>query len=395
MMERLVSRLNPWWKGDGWEDVDQDLRRYRDMNVRWVPSWIGDISIRPFSLNFIFGPRQIGKTTGVKLWIAGLLKSGFKPESVFYFNCDFLADMKDLMRVLEFYMRFRVEKGVKRSVIVLDEVTSVEYWWKPIKGYIDLGLFENDVIVALGSASFRIRRFAESFPGRRGNGVDIAALPLSFGKFMEVHGLGGEYLEAEAMFTRYTETGGFPRSINRDGRFLEDFVSSVVRDVAKAGRSIRTFLQVMRKIIEKAPSPVGYHTIAGDLGLSHNTVRDYIELMQDMFLLGVAYHMDPSGKVSLRREKKIFLRDPFIATAFASILGVELRRDLLYEWIVQEHMYRRFGEIYYFRNSYEVDCIAGDMKVEVKAGKPHRKYPRSVIVLDEDSLPEFLLKLGV
>jgi len=40
-----------------------------------------------------------------------------------------------------------------------------------------------------------------------------------------------------------------------------------------------------------------------------------------------------------------------------------------------------------FRNRYEIDCIAGDLKVEVKAGKPHWKYPRNVIVLDEGDIP--------
>jgi len=57
------------------------------------------------------------------------------------------------------------------------------------------------------------------------------------------------------------------------------------------------------------------------------------------------------------------------------------------ENVVQEHIYRRFGEIYYHRNSYEIDCIAGNLKVEVKAGKPHRRYPRNVIVLRDENIP--------
>ena len=41
------------------------------------------------------------------------------------------------------------------------------------------------------------------------------------------------------------------------------------------------------------------------------------------------------------------------------------------ENIVQAHLYRKFCEIYYYRNKYEIDCIAGNLKVEVKAGKPY------------------------
>ncbi len=73
------------------------------------------------------------------------------------------------------------------------------------------------------------------------------------------------------------------------------------------------------------------------------------------------------------------------------LAGKEIRKDFLYEWIVQEHLYRKFGEVYYYRNRYEIDCVAGDLKVEVKAGKPHRKYPRGVTVLEEEDLPGFLI----
>ncbi|RLJ06858.1 MAG: hypothetical protein DRP16_04505 [Candidatus Aenigmatarchaeota archaeon] len=91
--------------------------------------------------------------------------------------------------------------------------------------------------------------------------------------------------------------------------------------------------------------------------------------------------------------KKIFFRDPFIYHAFSFWTGEKFLESALYEGIVQEHLYRRFGEIFYYRNKYEIDCLAGNFKVEVKAGKPHRRYPRNVLVLDEEDLPEFLMRL--
>ena len=71
----------------------------------------------------------------------------------------------------------------------------------------------------------------------------------------------------------------------------------------------------------------------------------------------------------------------------------DVRKDFLFEWIVQEHLFRKFGEIYYYRNSYEIDCIAGNLRVEVKAGKPHRRYPKNVTILSEEDIPRFLLEL--
>jgi len=60
----------------------------------------------------------------------------------------------ELREALDFYRRFREASGVRSSVIVLDEVTGVEAWWRVVKGYVDLGFFENDVVILLGSASF-------------------------------------------------------------------------------------------------------------------------------------------------------------------------------------------------------------------------------------------------
>ena len=37
-----------------------------DSKIKWVPEIINDVSLEPFSLNFIFGPRQVGKTTLIK-----------------------------------------------------------------------------------------------------------------------------------------------------------------------------------------------------------------------------------------------------------------------------------------------------------------------------------------
>ncbi len=54
---------------------------------------------------------------------------------------------------------------------------------------------------------------------------------------------------------------------------------------------------------------------------------------------------------------------------------------------------RRFGSVFYYENSYEVDAIADDLKIEVKAGKPHRRYPKGIAVLDYDDIPLFLALL--
>ncbi|MEM4015951.1 MAG: ATP-binding protein [Thermofilum sp.] len=394
-VESLAYAQNPWWEWSDWFSRDRDLRSYERMRVKWRPGWLSSISLEPFSLNFIVGPRQVGKTTGVKILVSELLRER-DPFSVFYFNCDLAVDARELRRVLDLYRGLKQAHGVKSSVVILDEVTGLEDWWRVVKGYIDLGYFDEDVLILLGSASFRIRAFAEAFPGRRGKGVTVEVLPLAFHEYVSAHGVEPRASEASrisSLFKRYLETGGFPRSINGDEKFAEDLVASVERDAVKAGRNPKLLRLVARELIAKAPSALSFNAVAGELGVSHNTVHEYVKLLEDMFLVSTAY-MKHGDRVLYRREKKIFFRDPFAARAFASLLGVEASRAALLEWVVQEHVLRKFGEVYFWHNGYEVDVIAGNLKLEVKTGKPHRRYPRSVTVLSEESIPAFLLELA-
>ncbi|RLE90547.1 MAG: hypothetical protein DRN04_14815 [Thermoprotei archaeon] len=226
----------------------------RKAKIKWSPLWIKDISLKPFSLNFITGSRQVGKTTGVKILVKKLL-SQTVPKAVFYYNYDFISSSKELKKIINFYLKIKYSNKIKTSYIILDEVTGVEYWWKIIKGYIDLGIFGNDVLIVLGSASFRLRKFAEAFPGRKGYGTTIEVLPLSFGEYVQVHEekpLKSNYIKVKTLFEKYLNTGGFPRSINEDPEFFKDLIFSIERDIAKTGKSPKIFRMILHSILEKA-----------------------------------------------------------------------------------------------------------------------------------------------
>jgi len=153
-MEILFSQ-NPWWENKEWEEQDKNLVEFREMKIRWIPKWIEQISFKPFSLNFIVGPRQVGKTTGLKLLIKNLLK-GRNEFSVFYLDLEIFKDLAELREAIEEYFKLREKKSIKNSVIILDEVTSLKEWQRIIKFYIDTGKFSNDVIIATGSSTLKV-----------------------------------------------------------------------------------------------------------------------------------------------------------------------------------------------------------------------------------------------
>lgn len=383
----MLEEQNPWWKGKEWQD--STLKKYESMNVKIETKWINKISFEPFSLNFIFGPRQIGKTTGIKLMIKELLKRK-NPYSIFYFNCDLAADISHLKKILDEYLKIKREEKIDSSFIFLDEVTSVEKWWKIIKGYIDLGVFENDVITILGSLSLKIKKEAELFPGRRGKGKDVFVLPLTFKEYAELFNIKKYDEKLQGIFQDYLKTGGFPLAINSLDEAKNAFISSFESEISRINKSLRIAKQIIVSLFRKVPSALSYNAIATDIGISHKTVAEYLDVFEEMFLVKQAFFIE-NKKPNFRKEKKIFFLDPFIANSFSFWLIENFLDSALYEWVVQSHLVRKFREIYYWRNSYEIDCIADNLKIEIKAGKPHRKYPKGILVLDKEDIPKFLL----
>jgi predicted AAA+ superfamily ATPase len=146
-------------------EEDPDVVKWREMPVRSVPAEIEEISLEPFSLNFLYGPRQVGKTTLVKLLVLRLLER-VEPEAVFYFSCDPLSDYEELLEVLREYLRAR--RLGQPSYVFLDEVTFVREWYRAVKHLIDAGRLRSSVVTVTGSSSLWVERAAETFPGRRG-----------------------------------------------------------------------------------------------------------------------------------------------------------------------------------------------------------------------------------
>jgi len=388
MVYDIISKMNPWWHGE----EDPHIRRWKEQEYRWIPDWIDKVSIKSFSLNFILGPRLVGKTTGIKLLINKLLEK-IRPEKIIYISCDVLPDYLMLLNSLTSYLdRVNSENGA--IYIFLDEATTLKEWWRALKPLIDAGIMRKTVVTVTGSSTLRIQRDVELFPGRRGVGTTIEVLPLSFPEYVRVHGLDKSELYHEKirrLFDKYLDTGGFPPSIN--GQPIEDIFSAFIGEILRQGRSLEITREVISALISSAPSATSYRALATKTsGYSYKVVQNYLELLIDLYLINVAY-LRQGNKVYYRKEKKFFFRDPLLLRLFSAWSGTPFIESAIYEHIVQEHIFRKYGKVFYRKNAYEIDIVTDELRIEVKAGKPHRRYPRNVKVIDRDQIPLFLLKL--
>ena len=159
-----------------------------------------------------------------------------------------LKDLEELRDAILFYQRIKKENRIKHSYIFLDEVTSIEEWWRIIKGFIDMGIFAGDSVTISGSSTLRILKHKEAFPGRRGFGRDIEVLPLSFPEFLEIKGVKGKKIatskrEIHRLFQEYIEVGGYPKSINQMD-FLKDLISSIESEIERNNKSAALLKQI-------------------------------------------------------------------------------------------------------------------------------------------------------
>lgn len=395
VMERNVLLVkNPWWKGKEHFEEDEDYRKWKEKKVKWTPEVIDKIELSPFSLHFVFGPRQVGKTTLIKLLIKRLLDSEkCKPEQIFYFRCDELKNYKELDELLSEYFKLREELEIDSSFIFLDEITFAEEWYRTIKDWIDDGRFKKDVVVVGGSASFEIKKETESFPGRRGYGKNFLILPLSFREFVKIMKpdiyeklpklslLEDKEIKTKAaraffyskelnsLLNLYFKIGGFPLAINShvqkkeiDSSVKDVYLSWIKNDIMKLERDINTAREILKSVLNKIPSPISWESIAKETSIkSPKTVNAYLHMFKELFLINIGYYLDLNNlTIKFGKNKKIYLIDPLFYQLFEEWCLIEIKdkENKKAESVLASHLFRfNNSEVFYWQNGFEVDAI--------------------------------------
>lgn len=428
---RELFDQNPWWKDKGAIGQDYSIQNWQGRKYHWRPRLLDEISLAPFALHILSGPRQSGKTTALKLLIQELLGTR-EPKSIFFFNCENLADYKELGEALTLYLEFKESNGIKQAIIMLDEITSPREWYRAVKSLIDRGKVRDDVVILTGSSSIEVRGETELFPGRRGHGKDLVLHPLSFREFVGVvdPGLMGKIAPMHSMkelarkapnallfekelgkhIGAYMTHGGFPLSVADFPGSREDakraYLSWIKNAVLKAERSDVVARQVMKVVVETQQSAVSWEGISKKIEIkSPKTVAAYLELLQSIFAVTIQYNLDISGKkIRFGKNKKVHLRDPLLMEVFEEwcLVRAQDRQSALAESILVEHLIRLFPEkVFFWKDGYEVDAVVledgkllgFEMKWSERADAKAPKQLSSFVIVTRNEYAEKPLKI--
>jgi predicted AAA+ superfamily ATPase len=354
--------MDYFWETPNWDLADKHLSGIKKMPfVRDFPN----IPLNP-GLNFIRGPRQIGKTS----WLKTILKDNCKTKKCFFLSCENMKDHIDLAELL---------KSLKDiEIFLLDEVTFVDDWWRAIKHEIDRS--STKVFVLTGSNTTDLRRGADQMPGRWADGGEIFLLPMEFPEFQLMRKRAGwPNLSQVDELELYFRIGGFPIALAEAGKKgntpVKTFLTYqrwLVGDFLKLGKQEQYLKEILLQIATHLSSGMSLQSLAQKTQMgSHHTAQEYISILTDCFAVKTLFFMDENGDFKYRKEKKFYFTDPLVFWATLDLLGMsppENAMSCLAEQVAHESLSRRFKRFGYIKGpSGEVDFYAAKKwAIEVK-----------------------------
>lgn len=381
---------NPWWDNPQAINNDDKIVEFNSLKFQFFPNEVLNLKIRLGDINIITGPRQTGKSTTVKLFIKKLIEGGFSAKDTMFFNCDALSSEKD---IIDLVIEFNKQVENKKSIIFLDEITSIENWPQGIKWLADSGLLKNSCLFLTGSSSISLKKSGEFLPGRRGKGKDIHFYPISFNDFVSMVGT-KNYKE---LWERFLETGGFLRNINYGVKEnISLYLATLRSELFKNGKKEVFLREVVRKLINSVSAETSYSNIAEEAELgSKNTALDYLSFLIDSFFLGeVKFYDIDQKRVVLKKNKKYYTSDPYVMWMFYAFVFGEERFDnylknynspaekgKLVENYIATELQKTGNEIYFNRNSHEIDFVLPERKLAIEV-----KYKEKIVSNDLKSL---------
>jgi predicted AAA+ superfamily ATPase len=403
-----IVAQNPWWQDATAIDRDPKIREHDLAPFQRQPAVLDTFRLDQPNVYTLRGPRQVGKSTAVKMLIRRLVHSGFPATRVLYLSLE-LERQPRAIRDAVVRAKRHLRAGDSPWVIFLDELSWVRDWQTAILALRDHGDAAGDCLVLTGSSARDIRAGGERLPGRRGPGVDLdkVLLPLSFREFLEATGRAVDLprcsledlawgsntqpireailqsAELDTAYNQYLQVGGFPSAVAdflREGVVSESTYQTlwhiVAGDVERTGRSHATALKLLERVVRNLCSSTSWTKLASEMAVGKdNTAEEYAQVLADSFLLLVLYFLDLARKSpSLKKEKKLYTTDPLLAHLPGHVLpGVPSPSDAeLTEAVLATELFRtreaRLQEafsvpqsLFYWKSSREkeVDFLSG------------------------------------
>ncbi|NCP47027.1 ATPase [Candidatus Collierbacteria bacterium CG1_02_44_10] len=324
------------------------------------------------------GMRRTGKTT----LVSQLLKDISNKNSIFLDlqrpDSRELFEQKNYDNIYEAL----VARGMSQDgsmVVALDEIQLAPDCPSAIKYLYD---HKGVKFIVTGSSSYYLKNlFSESLAGRK---KIFELFPLDFGEFLLFRGVRSvpanwqigmfdkdEYNRLSAYYEEFIRFGGFPQVVLAGSEvtkkdILLDIMSSYVnidiRSLADFSDE-RNLFSLAKLLATRAGNRIEYNSLAKQIGLSRQTVKNYITFFEKTYLIHTVPVYTKNAGREIVKARKLYFCDTGLANTLAELSSGAQFENTIYNQIV------KLGTVQYYalKTGREIDFVLdGRLALEVK-----------------------------
>lgn len=313
---------------------------------------------KPF-IKILTGLRRVGKSVILDQYIDELANQGVDSEHILKLNFELpinfgITSYVDLTK----YVLDWSEGKTGPLYLFLDEIGRISDWEKAVNGFHSMSIF--DIYITGSNADLLSSDLSTYLAGRY---IEILVHPVSYKEFIRFH--------PKSTFIDYVRFGGIPSitvfqldyepSMNA---LRDSFRSAVFQDVVSR-HSIRNPI-ILEKLIHYlfantsktfSALSISNYFKSQKIGVSVDTILNYLKLLTDAFLIYKVMRNDIVGKNILKTEEKYFIADHGLREAIVG--NNEASIELVLENIVFIELIRRGYQVYIGKvNQFEIDFVA-------------------------------------
>lgn len=233
------------------------------------------------------GPRQVGKT-----FLSQSMGDPFQ-----YYNFDEMGSRKDLL-----------EKSWLRdgSLVILDEIHKMKRWKQWLKGIFDTERGKNQILVTGSSKMNTFKKVGDSLAGRH---FSFRLLPLSLRELNSTR--------PRETFDLMLKLGSFPEPFlsgsERKARLWRTtHLDIILRQDLTDEESIRNIIgleTLVELLSHRVGQSISYKNLADELSISPHTVKNWIQILENHFIIFVLYPYTKSVAEAIKKEPRVFFYD--------------------------------------------------------------------------------------
>jgi len=266
---------------------------------------------------FLFGPRQVGKST--------LIKDSFPNTKTIFYNLLNFSEFSRLQNNPELLIEdLRIRKP-QIKYVVIDEIQKLPALLDQVHHIIE-DIENPPFFILTGSSARKLKRGQANLLGGRALNFNLAPFTyeelinaqtekktvFSLKKALEIGTLPNIYLEQDSLTAK-----------QRLESYVEVYLKEEIKEEALV-RNLGSFIEFLRFAAEENSNPLNFSKIASDIGVSAVTVKEYFSILEDTL---IAFFLRPYSRTvrkKVTKTPKFYFFDTGVKRALARETSMEL-----------------------------------------------------------------------